>query len=359
MRHDLRALDADALAVLSNPGLVKRAGKEIAAGMGPTVCELPDGTVSGRFPDGVESTLPVGTTLRDAHCTCGASSICRHRIATVLAYLESQPGQDSATSDSGSVAVKEEPDDEELRRHLGPAMFSRAMKLRPVTRADLSSDGVVHLDTCSVRFLSGQRLAFAHCDCRAAGPCEHLALAIWALQGRLDHHKTVARIDLRALDMALEAVREVIEQGVTTLGLGLSTRFQESRRQMESAGMVWPVQLIQEIEGELEQYRRRGGRYRVDHLACCAASLWARRQVCLRAPDKAAAALGLNLVPETSLRQLRLTGLGCRMEQGRVDYFLADPTSGQVLVLPARPGQRPGGISPLALASGHLVTASA
>lgn len=375
MRLDLLALTPEALAVLANMGLVKRAQKDIAAGLGPTLSEdANSGTVRGTFPDGICSTLPPGKSLTDGHCTCGASSVCRHRVATVLAYvaqagqghpteinLISRPDPATGTSKSEDGAPGSVPgpsDEDELKTFLGRRIYDKALKLRGRTQARVESETMVHLDTCSVRFLSGHRLEFARCDCRAAGPCEHLALALWAIRGTLTT-APAAPVSLGPLDEALALVQELLGHGVSHLGQGLGSRFEETRRQLLGAGMVWPYELVEEIAEELAYYRGRSGRYRASRLAWCACSLWTRRQVVAHRPELAMAALGLNQSPETSLRQLRLTGLGCQLEKDETSYFLADSSTGKVLVLRHRTGQGPSGLSPVGLAGGQLVTAGA
>ena len=39
-----------------------------------------------RYGDGVETSLPAGVPFSEASCTCGASSVCRHRVGLVLVY---------------------------------------------------------------------------------------------------------------------------------------------------------------------------------------------------------------------------------------------------------------------------------
>lgn len=195
---------------------------------------------------------------------------------------------------------------------------------------------MVHFDTCSVRFLSGQLLEFARCDCSHAGPCEHLALALWALQGDLGARREV---DLAPLEGALQLLDELISQGVSHIGQGLGSRFREARRLLQSHAMVWPHSLLEDIEAELGYYRAASGRYRVRQLARSATSLWARQRASSRDPEVSRAALGLNLAPETSLQKVRLTGLGCRKEKDETLYYLADPGNAMVLVLPYATGR--------------------
>ncbi len=85
-RSDLLELTPEALMALSNAGFVKRAQKEVAEGKLPELTERNDGCIDAKFSDGNQVTFPPGKTLRDAACSCPASSMCRHRVTLVLAY---------------------------------------------------------------------------------------------------------------------------------------------------------------------------------------------------------------------------------------------------------------------------------
>ncbi len=86
MRSDLLAWTPEALAAEYNPGLVKRAERELLAGPTPELSVEAGDTVVGRFPDGIIVRLPAGVAISRAACSCGATSICRHRLAVVLRY---------------------------------------------------------------------------------------------------------------------------------------------------------------------------------------------------------------------------------------------------------------------------------
>ena len=62
-RPDLLALTPDALAALANRGLVKRAAKELDAGVVPALDTDPAGAVQGKFPDGTTTTHLTGVEL--------------------------------------------------------------------------------------------------------------------------------------------------------------------------------------------------------------------------------------------------------------------------------------------------------
>ncbi|UFS96966.1 hypothetical protein [Nocardia huaxiensis] len=103
MRPDLLALTDDSLISLANRGIFKRAVKENSA-TPPALTESPDGTVEVVFHDGIRTTLPPGTTLEAAPCTCSATTVCRHRVMAVLAYRASTETPSAATAPNAQTA---------------------------------------------------------------------------------------------------------------------------------------------------------------------------------------------------------------------------------------------------------------
>src|SRR3569833_4352113 len=180
IRADLLALNTDVLVALANRGLVKRAAKEIDAGVVPVVSSDEDGTVRGRFADEVEVVFPVGAGLDTASCTCPATGVCRHRIGLVLAYQrQSTPVEVSEEWSPGSV------DDETLRRVLGVRTVTSARRrFSAGYSAHVRRDTPprVELATCAVRFLVPGELGYAHAAADGHERGEALALAVWAFR---------------------------------------------------------------------------------------------------------------------------------------------------------------------------------
>lgn len=235
-RPDLLALSPESIAALANLGLVKRAQREIAAGEGPTLEEDAAGTVTGSFKDGVIARLVPGRSLRDTPCSCGAVTVCRHRVAVALAYpawhaqrapdsasaarIEPPPPESTAHSKDAPGADAPRPRESTAQQEPAPPTYARADPLsdpwspgeltdeeleravgkRIMTRARaLSASGLVveirrpapdredrvfeaRLPTCAVRFLVPRDLAYARCDCALALRCEHVVLAAWAFR---------------------------------------------------------------------------------------------------------------------------------------------------------------------------------
>lgn len=222
-RTDLLELTPEALTALANAGFVKRAHKDLAAGLLPRLEQAGDGAVTAHFDDGARTQLPPGRSLRDAACTCPASGMCRHRVMLVLAYqaqyqrtaagappapapgappapAPAPAGPDAATAAarppqappaSEAAADAWSPacfDDAALAAGMAPGVLQQAQRLaaeRPVIAVQAGQAGQppsARLPMCSVRFFSRSALAHARCDCREGGGCAHVVLAVWAFR---------------------------------------------------------------------------------------------------------------------------------------------------------------------------------
>jgi hypothetical protein len=104
MRNELLALTPDALAALTNRGLVKRAAREVDAALPPVEVD-PDGTVRCVLSDGAAPTLPPGG-LDGGACTCGAVGVCRHLVGLVLAYQRQIADAPGGAADAPGVAPR-------------------------------------------------------------------------------------------------------------------------------------------------------------------------------------------------------------------------------------------------------------
>lgn len=221
-RADLLELTPEALTALANAGFVKRAQKDVAAGLLPRLATQADGTVVAEFADGACTRLPPGRTLRDATCTCAASGMCRHRVMLVLAYqqqaraaeaaagatatatAEAEAGDADADGEAGAaVAASVAPvaaaavgpwspahfDDATVAASVTPTVMEQAARLaasRPVVAVQPwhgpSVPPAARLPMCTVRFFSRSSLAHARCDCRQGSGCAHVVVAVWAFR---------------------------------------------------------------------------------------------------------------------------------------------------------------------------------
>lgn len=371
-RTDLAALTPEKVTELANAGLVKRAIRELDAGQGPELEEDAAGVVRGKFEGGVTATLPPHVLLRDAPCSCGSVAVCRHRVATALAYAR-RVGAPAAV-ESWSPG---ELDDATVEKALGKRVLDRARRLAASPLVVTLTPGPTPeaaLPTCGVRFLVPRDLAYARCDCAAGGGCEHVGLAVLAFReaeraGPLVSPRTV-ELGARpaaastpapgssaaptgatssppattaggagdALAEAFALVHALLHEGLAHAPGSFATRFARARAPLERAGLAWPLAILDELEEQLLAYRERSARYRAPVAAGLLAELAARARAS-RCPGElpAAAILGQGEPRETLLDQVQLVSLGARVDgtgsQRTATVFLADPDSGTVLVL--------------------------
>src|SRR5262249_46453248 len=135
--------------------------------------------------------------LRDARCSCGAVTLCRHVVLSVLVYQRQV--RPALASDGTGHPPSESPlgasgpwdpgaiTDEELARHFRPAQLTKARQqfeqgvLAELVRSSKPS-ARLHLQACLVRFLVPGDIRYTHCDCAEPAPCGHVALAVWAFR---------------------------------------------------------------------------------------------------------------------------------------------------------------------------------
>ncbi|CAM3899225.1 hypothetical protein KIPE111705_30590 [Kibdelosporangium persicum] len=326
-RPDLLALTPDGLAALANRGLVKRATKELDAGAGPAVEVAADGTVHGKFADGVASSLPPGTPLDAAACSCGALGVCRHRIALVLAYQRAveNPVTEVPPWSPGSVT------DEELVARFGQRLVQQARRtLRSgysaTVRRPTAADPVAtaELPTCTVRFLVPGDLGYVHTDVEAARRDEAIVLAVWAFREadaagvtKLDvGGGAVEAGDLSSLE---DLLAQLLTDGAAHAGPVLDAAWRRVQRDLSARHMHWPAAAVEDLLDQLGAYRKRSARYRAERFAELVTELHARS----RATGPRSEVLGTDEPAETPLRRVRLTALGCRVN-GVPDERTAD-----------------------------------
>ncbi|MEH0982953.1 hypothetical protein [Micromonospora sp. CPCC 205556] len=426
VRADLLALTPEVLATLANRGLVKRAGRAVDGGEAPALRTDDGGTVYAEHPDGVRSSLPPAGGLGAGSCSCGAPGICRHLLVLVLAYQRTigaaapaAPGAPVGPGVSGPVAGPGGPGtpvptaeaagpagrfetwspgevtDEELAEAVGDSALAAARRRHrrgyvARVRRPTAEDPVpqVELPTGTVRFLVPHQIAFAHADAADGGP-ESVALAVWAYRaadrdrpGGWEAQVRVgggtAEVDLAALDRAVALAGEVLLAGAVHTGAGLAAPLATARRDLDAAGLRWPLLALDELAAQLDAYAARSARYRPAQLAEVLAELPARRRAVVnRGASPVERVLGTDEPAETPLRRQRLTGLGARVRESAdefgVEVFLAQPAGAGVLVLRRDwpradvgrvtghdlAGRRVAGTTVRALAGGNVVTESA
>ncbi|MGZ3144262.1 SWIM zinc finger family protein [Lentzea chajnantorensis] len=331
-RPDLLALTPDALAALANRGLVKRAVKELDAGVVPALDTDPAGTVQGKFPDGTTTTLPPNTALDAARCSCGAAGVCRHRIAVVLAYQRTGPASAPVELWSPGAVT-----DEDLTALMGERTLRRARrafqagyraKLRRPTAEDQTAQA--ELPTCTVTFLVPGDLSYVHTD--AVHREEATALAVWAF--RAADATGADTVDVGGSPTTatdLTAVTDLLDQllldGATNASEVLDAAWHRLHRDLTAQRLHWPAAVIADLLAQLTAYRTRSADYAAEQFAALLTELHARTT----ATGPRAEVLGFDEPAETPLRRVRLTALGARRRtETTADVYLA---SGDVVLV--------------------------
>lgn len=399
-RTDLLELTPEALIALANAGFVKRAQKDVAAGLLPRLEVADDGTVAAHFDDGVSTRLPPGRTLRDAVCGCPASGMCRHRVMLVLAYQAQAAATRGADADTDSGTDANTPsreedngpwnpaqfDDAALAASFAPSVLEQAARLaagHPVIAVQpwrsASAPPAARLPMCSVRFFSRSSLVHARCDCKQGSGCAHVVLAVWAfrdvgalaptaqevmvaLQPRGGDGRAAGSADGAGLlgSEGARAARGQVESLLLALWmdgssqplLALSARVEALRAQVQALGWRWVDDGIDELWQLLQAQQARSTRFDSQRLLTVMAELWARLGAADHAeqahragtvqppPLHASQILGVGVQGEVALDHLRLVSLGAALwsdaEAEGADVLFADPDTQAVTMLERR-----------------------
>lgn len=349
-RKELLALTQDGLIQLANAGLVKRALREMESGKGPAISEDVEGCVVATYDDGTVTRLPRGKGPGDAHCTCPAGGICRHRVGLVLAYQQ-------AASTEGRVQAGEEGeqlqawDPAEITDEALDVMLAKSTRneLLSMQRQPLEvhvTPGVVptaRLPMATVRFLVPHDLAYARCDCVAGERCVHVALAVQAFRRARENGSTTVMLGgqspvvdtAQALrDAVLALLARLVEEGVVGGMAPCAVTLEAARRSAEGTGATWLILALEALSQQIEAYAARSARYAEREVVSLVAELYARTHV---QDDVLGGALGMGEALETAMGSTRLISLGGRVfAEGhglRACVLLADTDTGTTLVL--------------------------
>jgi hypothetical protein len=415
LRTDLMDLGTDALMALANPGFVKRAQKDIAAGALPGLRQDADGTVHAQFDDGVCTSIGQGVSLRDAICSCSASGMCRHRVTLVLAYQAGNAAAARTDVAPDAAAANWSParfDDAAIAAAVTPQVLEQARKLaleRPVATVMMGAAGSVpgvYLPMSQVRFFSSASLAHARCDCQLGIGCAHVVLACWAFRQAQETHPGVAEVTLevwpfgvpmpdapgalmqtpaaiRVRQLAQDWLWSLWREGAFQPLLGLEARYQALMAELEQLGWTWVREELDAVWQILQALARRSNRYDIDDLLLASAQFGMRLQGAAHAEATpgtrmpASQILGLGQQGEVALDLLRLISLGMtcwRDDQSEgASIIFADPDTQAACVLERawpRGAEETEGIDSLLnrrvaghplrlLAAGQLITKSA
>jgi len=411
-RSDLMELGVEALTALANPGFVKRAQKDVAAGALPGLRQEPDGTVHALFDDGTETSMAPGVPLRDATCNCSASGMCRHRVMLVLAY---QAGRTGAGATPDSMPPGWSPasfDDAVIAAAVTPQVLEQARRLageRPVATVMLAgaanSVPAAYLPMSQVRFFSSASLAHARCDCQLGNGCAHVVLACWAFrQAQYMDGASEATLEIAPFGAVLPIAPEALMASEAALRVradagdwlwslwregaaqplpGLESRLEALQADLAQLGWTWVAEDLATVWRIVQSLARRSSRFGMNDLLDAAARLHARLEGAAHADCRpgaripASQLLGIGQQGEVALDLLRLVSLGMTCwrddasEGARIVF--ADPDTQATCVLERawpRSAEEPGdagalfnrriaGLPLRQLAAGQVVTRAA
>lgn len=380
IRSDLLELTPEALMALSNAGFVKRAQKEVAEGKLPELTEHDDGRVDATFGDGNQVSFPMGKTLRDATCSCPASSMCRHRVTLVLAY--------QALHAAGVTSEADDTQPPAVSAGWSPARFSQQLNEVPlsvISRAKKLVQGSVvvqlskgsgaqatpsaRLPMCDVRFFSRSSLAHARCDCIQETICEHIVMAVWGFEqaelSQPDFQQLTLQISVpdgaqtgpNALFEQPEAVLlqtaldklllKLWSDGSSQPDTAIKPLMAEVSRHAQQLQWRWVSESLDDIQQGIADQHHRSSRYHpvdfLQRISGLSARLVAARHMDLQAQQQtlprlpAAEIVGLGVKGEIQLEHLKLVSLGARYwadeQQEGVKLIFTDPDSQALMVI--------------------------
>ena len=354
VRADLLALTPEDLSVLTSRGAVKRAMREIKADEpAVSVREAGDGTVTADADDGTTVTLPPGSTLEDARCTCAAGGPCRHAVRAVLAYAVAAAPPHADGTSAHADALKWDPGtiaDEQLARsmHAGILRRGRRIAAQGLTATLVRSakpTALLHEAGVTVRFLVPGDPSYARCECTGASPCEHVVAAVQAFRA-LERGReggvveTAPRVSPAAAPLeALESAMALLAEAGMAAGEAPRNALRRAAHLCASSGLPWPADVCTELADLCEAHARADALFDPLHVAQLVGEGLLRADALL-SPTGAAPPLfagGPRSKATTEVGGGRLIGLGTRVRRlGRIvdiEALVYDVATRRVLAL--------------------------
>jgi hypothetical protein len=390
MRLDLLNLTIDDLITLSNRGLVKRAQQEIQSDLTGEIQDDGAGNLLVDWSDGVQCRLPARATLGQSHCTCPATSLCRHLLRSVLLY-QSQAKQAQANQSQAETPPTETPEtpttkitaespanstlwnpgeitDETLRAHYSNAeltklrsQFDQGQVIAVARRAKPTAH--FHSLSLNLRFLVPHDLRYSHCDCNEAAPCRHVPLAIWAfrqlppdqIQGLITTETQPLEIPIALLDALEQQLQDLARIGIAGMTGAPCDRLARLAQSCRQGGLVWIAEILLDVIQAIHQYHSHDAQFDAQQVLHHLSEL-AIRSDAIRNGDRIVAQASNQThnqthktIPQlwirgslqdqtTAIGSARLMGLGCGVTPSSagatLTAYLQDLDSGTVMAMP-------------------------
>ncbi len=341
-RPDLAALDEQALIMLANRGLYKRALKEVQSGKGPKTEVLEDGTLVGTSGE-TTTTFRPGDAFKQSACSCGASRACRHRVATILAFqAETSPAHQTPLP---PLDLHEE----RLKTRLGAAVLQAAQRKRErgySATVRFSHPPTVLLPACTVTFLVPWELSHVQCDCVASLDCEHVALAAWALMASPSQggehlvairNAPCSKKGQPAIDAFLELTHDLVRSGWAGSLKGVDMRLAQLTSMLKKERLVWLEDLLESLVTALRESAL--GLTGADPLLCSHLLTEVMMRAKATPSDRVPRGYlyGEETTGTTKLDHVVLRGLGARYrvygQTGRLSLFFCEANHDDALVM--------------------------
>ncbi|MFO0953033.1 MAG: hypothetical protein U0835_18150 [Isosphaeraceae bacterium] len=365
-RPELLALSPDDLAVITNRGVVKRAQRELDSGeVTGTVAEADDGTITAKWSDGAECTLPAGKVVKDGRCNCSATETCRHIVRTVLAYQRQSVEAGSTKAEAGeagegtpTTAAPAGPWDPGA---IGDDALAALFKPAALTRArDAFDQGLLvelvrgakpsakfHVPPHTVRFLVPNDLRYTHCDCAEPPPCRHVPLAVWAFRrldpqavaGLVSTETEAAPVPVELLDDVESALANWAEHGTAGAPGNFTDHLARLVARCQSHDLAWPADVVDELARQYERYAGHDALFDPDQVAALVGELVIRLDAIRSATGAVPQLLirGSRSDRPTEIGSARYMGLGCGVQVERksvaLNAYLQDVDTGTIVVV--------------------------
>ncbi len=323
----LLRLTPEALAQLTNLGLVKRAQREVEAGAPAQLGRGEDGVLRAEFADGVRTEFAPGQGVADARCSCGAA-LCRHRLVVVLAWQR----QAGSTAQAPPLRSPGAIDDAPLKAWAGATAWAQAERLRAAgllvdVRRASPADPVptALLPQSTVRFHGGDDPGAAQSDAAISDHRACVVLGAWAFRAADAEFPDTAqaRVQLGARAVAGDAlaapisrlVAGLLRHGLADGGARHAPLLTEALQAADQLGATWLRLALLALEAWLAGFDARSARFHAEDGIALLAEIGARIRAARGAGELAAQhALGVGERLETPLARVRLRALGLRIE---------------------------------------------
>jgi hypothetical protein len=289
LRESLAAFDDAALATLANPGLVRRAHRDVEEGKLRLV-SASDGNAEVEADGELVRIDTRGP--RTADCACKSATVCRHRIAAVL-FLQAVPAGESASDDQEDADpydIAEALDPQALEKWAGKASWRAALELVTTAASVESAPNAISVQFAeldnAVRILRGQGFdGIVSKAPTAKRKALHAAAVLAARQhfglgvpeARIDDESPVAPIEVNTefLDRVAAALGEVAALGFNLAPLPLEESLFELSVSSRADSLPRLAAMLRAIAAQVRLRRQRALAYDPDAMLERAATAFA------------------------------------------------------------------------------------